>query len=71
MILYKDILLKLALAGYTPTRMRREKLLPEGTMQRIREGKPVTTTTLDAICRILNCQIEDIVCYVPDEERGE
>lgn len=29
---------------------------------------PVTMDTLEKICRSLNCQIEDIVEYVPDSQ---
>jgi putative transcriptional regulator len=38
-----------------------------GTLYRMRKQKPLSTTTLDDLCRILHCRIEDIVRYVPDE----
>ena len=38
-----------------------------GTLYRMRKQKPLSTTTLDDLCRILDCRIEDIVRYVPDE----
>ena len=69
MIVYKEIIQKLADVGWTSYRIRKEKKLPEGTMQRIREGKPVTTTTLDIICSMLNCELSDIVCYVSEKEQ--
>ncbi len=34
---------------------------------RFRHNLPVTTTTLDDLCRILHCEISDIVRYLPDE----
>lgn len=39
--------------------------LSSSTIDKLRKGKPVTTTTLNDLCRILNCRIEDIVEYVP------
>ncbi|MCI9415246.1 MAG: helix-turn-helix transcriptional regulator [Clostridiales bacterium] len=38
-----------------------------GTLYRMRKQKPLSTTTLDDLCRILHCRIEDIVRYVPDK----
>ncbi|MDD4414940.1 MAG: helix-turn-helix domain-containing protein [Oscillospiraceae bacterium] len=31
------------------------------------KGKGVTTTTLERICRVLNCRIEDVVEFLPDD----
>ena len=39
----------------------------ESTLYRMRKGKPMTTTTLDDLCRILDCEIQDILCYPPDK----
>ena len=49
MIVYKDILAKLKEAGYTTTRLRKEKILPESTITRLRNNNPITTETLDTI----------------------
>ena len=32
------------------------------------KGKAIRFSTLDAICRILDCSVEDILEYVPQEE---
>jgi len=67
MILYKDILDKLCAAGYSSYRIRREKILPNSVVDRLRNGEPITTTTLDTICRLLNCQPGDIIEYRDDK----
>ena len=41
-------------------------ILPD-TVQRIRANKPVTTKTLNSLCEVLGCEIEDIIKYWPDE----
>ena len=33
--------------------------------QRMHKNKPVTTTTIDRLCEILDCRIEDIIEYHP------
>lgn len=37
------------------------------TLQRIRHDLPITTTTLNALCRIMSCQPGDLIEYVDDE----
>ena len=38
---------------------------------RIKHNKPLTTTTIDTLCRILKCRVEDILVYSPDEENND
>lgn len=62
MIEYKvDILEALKEKGYPTTRLRKEKLLPESTIQRIRKGNIVTLNTLDTVCDLLDMQPGDII----------
>ncbi len=67
MLVYKiDVLESLKEAGYTTTRLRREKLLNESAIQYIREGKPVGTKALNNICRLLDMQPGNIIKYVDE-----
>lgn len=36
-------------------------------LDKLRKNKPLNTTTLNDLCRILNCQIEDICKYIPSD----
>ncbi len=57
MFSYKiDVLKALSERGYTSTRMRKEKIMSEATMQNLRKGKGITTDTINTICIILRCQ---------------
>ena len=38
------------------------------TIDKLRHNKSLTTTTLNDLCRILGCQLEDIACYIPSED---
>lgn len=40
--------------------------ISSSTINRLRHNKPINTTTIDDLCRILNCYIEDIIKYIPD-----
>lgn len=69
MFSYKiDVLKTLSERGYTSTRMRKEKIMSQATMQSIREGRGITTDTLNTICIILRCQPSDILEIVPTDE---
>lgn len=66
MIVYKNILGQLSAAGYTTYRLRKEKILSENTIQRIRDGSPLTTTTIDVICTLLECSVDNVLEYKKD-----
>ena len=67
MLVYKiDVLAALKEAGYTTTRLRKEKLLNESAIQYIREGKPIGAKALDNICRLLDMQPGNVMKYVED-----
>lgn len=38
-----------------------------GTLHRIKNNQPLSTTTIDRLCYILNCRVEDIMVYVADK----
>lgn len=67
-IVYKmDILAALKDAGYSSYKIRKEKLLGEATLQKIRNGELVSWENISTICQLLKCQPGDIVEYVPIE----
>ena len=45
--------------------------ISSGTLDQLRKNAHITTYTLENLCRILNCRIEDIVEYIPDEDTPE
>ncbi|MDD3393508.1 MAG: helix-turn-helix transcriptional regulator [Anaerotignum sp.] len=57
--------------GYNTTRIRREKLIGEKTMQDMKSGIVPGIKVLDTLCRVLACQPGDILEYVKDEETNE
>lgn len=67
MLQYKiDILQALKEKGFTSYKIRKEKLIGEQQMQKIRTGEIASKDTLNTICRVLNCQPGDILEYIPD-----
>lgn len=66
MIVYKQVLERLAAVGYTSYRLQREKLLSGSTLDRLRNNGPVSTETIDTVCRLCGCQPADLMRYVPN-----
>lgn len=71
MIVYKDILDRLASKGWSTYRLAKEHVLGNSTIQRIRVGAPISTETVGEICELLGCQPGDIMEYVPGEKGEE
>ena len=42
--------------------------ISSSTIDKLRKNKPITTTTLNDLCRILNCTVAEILEYLPSEE---
>ena len=41
--------------------------ISSSTVRRLKANESVSTNTLDALCRILDCELVDIIAYLPDE----
>ena len=66
-IIYKiDVLKALKEAGYNTSRLRKDKIMGEATIQKIRENQLASWATIDTICTLLNCDVGDIVEHVED-----
>ena len=50
--------------GYTTYTLRKEKLLSESTIQKLRMGEGVAWDNLEALCKLLDCDIGDLLEYV-------
>ena len=37
-------------------------------LYRMKQGEPITTKTIDKLCEILECNVEDIIEYINTEE---
>jgi len=64
----KDALKELKEKDYTSYRLRKDKLIGESQIQKIRKGEIASKETLNTICKLLQCQPGDILEYVEDEQ---
>ena len=61
-----DVLAALKEKGITTYQIRKEKLLSESTVQKLRAGIGVSWENLETLCRLLDCQPYDLIEYVKE-----
>ena len=44
--------------------------ISSSTINRLRHGQPISTTTIDSLCSILGCSMEEILRYEPSGPRS-
>ncbi len=42
--------------------------LSHSTLHRLKHNLDISTKTLNDLCRILNCRVEDVIEYIPSED---
>lgn len=62
-----DVMKALKENGYNTGRIRKDRIMGEAMLQKLRHGQMVSWNTLEMLCRLLKCQPGDIIEYV--EER--
>ena len=41
--------------------------MSHSTLHRLKHNKDISTKTINDLCRILNCEVQDIMQYVPSD----
>lgn len=66
MISYRPLWETMAQKGATTYTLQVKGEISSSTVRRLKAGQSVSTNTLDALCKILNCTLDDIAEYLPD-----
>ncbi len=62
MIRYKiDVMEALKEKGFTSYKLRKEGLLGDSTVTKLRRGEPISWKSLDQICTLLGCDVGDVL----------
>lgn len=68
MLTYKiNVLESLNDIGYTPYRLRKERLLGENAIQSLRHNEMIGINSLEKICKLLDMQPGNIIKYVEEK----
>ena len=68
MIHYKPLWETMKKKGETTYTLREKYKMSHSTVQRLQADLPVSTYTLNRLCKILNCRLEEIAEYDSDED---
>ena len=69
MISYEPLWKTMEKRGATTYTLQVKGQINSSTIRRLKAGESVSTNTLDALCKILACELDDIVAYLPDEKK--
>ena len=42
--------------------------ISSATIDKLRKNRPINTTTINDLCRILNCKIQEVAQYIPSDD---
>ena len=71
MIVYDPFWRTLKNRGISTYKMIHKLGYSSGTLYRLRHNKGISSRLIDDLCKLLDCQVEDILEYVPDPETPE
>jgi len=67
MISYKPLWALMKKNNITTYTLREKGEISSSTVRRLKAGESVSTNTIDALCRLLDCDITDIIKYEINE----
>lgn len=71
MVSYAPLWRTMEKCGATTYTLQVKGGISSSTIRRLKAGDSVSTNTLEALCKILNCTIQDVVEYLPDHNKCE
>lgn len=70
MISYEPFYKTLKKSNITTYRLIKDYNISRSLLDRLKHNKPLSTVTIDDLCKILNCNVQDILIYI-DENKNE
>jgi len=66
MISYKPFYDTINKKGITTYKLIKDYNISRSLIDRLKHNKPLTTVTIDDLCKILDCKVEDILVYIKE-----
>ncbi|MBQ7097862.1 MAG: helix-turn-helix transcriptional regulator [Clostridia bacterium] len=66
MISYEPFYKTLSAKKLTTYKLIKDYNISRGLLDRLKHNKPISTVTLNDLCNILDCQVQDILIYTKD-----
>lgn len=68
MIVYDRFWTTLKRSAQSTYTLIKDHHISSSTIDKLRKNKPLNTTTINDLCIILNCRVEDIMEYIPSDD---
>lgn len=68
MISYEPFYKTMKEKGMTTYKLIVHHNISRSLLDRLKHNKPISTVTLDDLCRILDCKVDDVLLYIPDKK---
>lgn len=68
MISYEPLYKTMKEKGITTYTLITKYNISRGLIDRLKHNRPITTVTLNDLCTILDCRVEDVMVYIEDEK---
>ena len=68
MISYEPLYKTMKEKGFTTYKLINEYGISRSLIDRLKHNRPITTVTLNDLCIILDCKVEDILVYIKEEQ---
>ncbi len=68
MITYEPLYRTMKEKGFTTYKLINEYGISRSLIDRLKHNRPITTVTLNDLCTILDCRVEDVMVYTKDEQ---
>ena len=66
MISYEPLYETMKKKGVTTYKLINEHGISRSLLDRLKHNKPITTVTLNDLCKLLDCRVEDILIYIEE-----
>ena len=67
MISYEPLYKTMKEKGFTTYKLINDYGISRSLIDRLKHNRPITTVTLNDLCTILDCKVEDVMVYTKDE----
>lgn len=71
MISYEPFYNTMKKKNMTTYKLIKEYNMSRSLIDRLKHNKPISTVTIDDLCRMLSCNVEDILVYTEDTDFGD
>ena len=68
MISYEPLYKTLKAKGISTYKLINEHGISRSLLDRLKHNRPISTVTLNDLCRILHCRVEDILVFIEDND---